>query len=245
MIQIDTLSAGYNSDIILNNLSLSLEKGTIYALIGPSGCGKSTLLKILCGIHHNFTGTIQVDGTPWHQATVAIGYVPQHYGLLDWKTVKENLFLPLHVGKRRGTSSSVAAEVIETLGIGELMHRYPKEISGGQKQRVALARAFIMQPDILLMDEPFSALDALTSQASQALFLSLWEKWKTTTLFITHNMREALAVGQQVLIMGKKTHTITAHFPNPCFNNPQPEIEQELIATMTNHLLPQTRGGAQ
>lgn len=246
MIAITNLNAGYDANPVLKDFSLSLHKGTIYALIGPSGCGKSTLLRILCGIHRRYDGTIKHNGTPWEKADVAIGYVPQHYGLLQWKTVEQNIFLPLKVGKRKNASSPVAEEVIETLGIAGLMKRFPKEISGGQKQRVALARAFIMQPDILLMDEPFSALDALTSQASQSLFLSLWQKWRTTTLFITHNMHEAIAVGQEILVMSKEAHAVTARLSNPCFGGKSHKDsldEHELMNTITDHLYP-TAGDA-
>ena len=238
MIVINNLQAGYDGAPVLENFSLKLDEGAIYALIGPSGCGKSTLLRILCGIHRRYTGSILHNGTPWEKANVAIGYVPQHYGLLEWKTVEQNIFLPLKVGKRKHASSPVAEEVIETLGIAGLLKRFPKEISGGQKQRVALARAFIMQPDILLMDEPFSALDALTSQASQRLFLSLWQKWQTTTLFITHNMREAVAVGQEILVMSKEAHIITGQLTNPCFGSLAPQDEQSVISAITQHLYP-------
>lgn len=238
MIVIENLQAGYDGAPVLQDFSLKLDKGAIYALIGPSGCGKSTLLRILCGIHRRYTGSILHNNIPWERANVAIGYVPQHYGLLEWKTIEQNIFLPLKVGKRKHASSPVTDEIIETLGIANLLKRFPKEISGGQKQRVALARAFIMQPDILLMDEPFSALDALTSQASQQLFLSLWQKWQTTTLFITHNMREAVAVGQHILVMSKEAHTITASLANPCFNAHSSQAEQEVINAITHHLYP-------
>lgn len=240
MLSITNLSAGYDASPVLQNFSLCLQKGTIYALIGPSGCGKSTLLRILCGIHPHYGGSITLNGIPWQKAQVSIGYVPQQYGLLEWKTIEDNIFLPLKVGRRKNASSPLAQEVIETLGIKDLMNRYPKEISGGQKQRVALARAFIMQPDILLMDEPFSALDALTSEASQNLFLSLWKKWQITTLFITHNMYEALAVGQKILVMSREAQTITAHLDNPCFGNRGHGATQELVRSITQHLYPAT-----
>lgn len=197
----------------LKNFSLELADGDIYSMIGPSGSGKSTLLYVLSGIRTNYTGVVLIDGKrpdPKHQS---IGLVPQNYGLLPWKRVKENIFLPRKLGKDI-LSEAHAQEIIQTLDLGELLHRYPHELSGGQQQRVALARSFIQKPDLLLMDEPFSALDALTAERSRKLFFDVWTKNPVTTLFITHNIDEAVNIGKRVILLspspGHVTHILDA-----------------------------------
>ncbi|MDH6354974.1 ABC-type nitrate/sulfonate/bicarbonate transport system ATPase subunit [Dysgonomonas sp. PH5-45] len=213
MISIKNLSVRYPQGVVLKDFSLSMNRGQIYALIGPSGCGKSTLLKVLCGIVPKESGTIEY-GT--QEKDISIGYVPQSYGLLDWKTVEQNILLPLRLKKKLPNTQEITG-VLRSLEIEDLLKRYPKDLSGGQRQRIALARAFVSQPDLLLMDEPFSALDAFTSQTSQKLFLRLWSKYKVTTLLITHNVREAARLGQHILIMDKQSGQITHQLPNPAF----------------------------
>lgn len=220
MLRIKHLSAGYGQNLILSDFSLDLEEGEIYALIGPSGCGKSTLLKVLCGILPVRAGSIEFHGQAvGAERRLSIGYVPQNYGLLDWKTIQANIMLPLRVGpaaQRQAYKAGAGdfADIIAELGLGDLLKRYPQAVSGGQKQRAALARAFLGRPDILLMDEPFSALDAFTSQASQALFLEIWRKRRVTTLFITHNMAEAAALGTRILLMDPSSRQVTVSLKN-------------------------------
>lgn len=219
MIRISHLSAGYGQNRVLEDFSLDLEQGEIYALIGPSGCGKSTLLKVLCGILPPRGGSVEYKGRPVSpENRISIGYVPQNYGLLDWKNVRANIFLPLQIGPaRREAACAVnddAEAIINELGLSDLMERYPSELSGGQKQRAALARAFISQPALLLMDEPFSALDAFTAEASQALFLKIWQSRRITTLFITHSMIEAAVLGTRILLMDPSSRKIGANLAN-------------------------------
>lgn len=220
MLRIRQLSAGYGQSQVLEDFSLELDDGEIYALIGPSGCGKSTLLKALCGILPRRAGEIEYNGRAvGGEASLSIGYVPQNYGLLDWKTVRDNILLPLRVGPAAQRLAHRAgaddfSDIIDELGLAELLKRYPRALSGGQKQRVALARAFLGRPDILLMDEPFSALDAFTAEASQALFLEIWRKRRVTTLFITHNMAEAAALGTRILLMDPRTRRVAADLKN-------------------------------
>lgn len=232
MIRISKLSAGYGHAAVLENFSLDMEPGEIYALIGPSGCGKSTLLKALCGILPLRCGSIEYRGRPASGGnSLSIGYVPQNYGLLDWKNVRGNIFLPLQIGRSRraapGRAPEDSSEIIEELGLSSLLNRYPAELSGGQKQRVALARAFISAPELLLMDEPFSALDAFTSEASQALFLKIWQKRRVTTLFITHSMLEAAALGTRILLMEPKKRQIWLSLENGASS----KSEAEKLAT--------------
>lgn len=223
MISIHNLSAGYGKTNVLTGFSLDITNGESYALIGPSGCGKSTLVKILCGIHKEFTGEIIYNRKPFLEQKLSIGYVPQTYGLLDWKTVSDNVFLPLKLDPSRAYNPKEAQEIIEILEIQDLLKRYPLQLSGGQRQRVALARAFIAQPNLLLMDEPFSSLDSFTSARSQELFLRLWHKHNITTLVITHNILEAVNIGKHILLMDKTPGRVIGQMENHSF-----EVEDKL-----------------
>lgn len=224
MIDLKRISISFEQNDILKNLSLSLEEGKIYSLIGPSGCGKSTLLKILCGILRNYEGEIQHNGKSIKEHSISIGYVPQSFGLLDWKTIKKNIYLPHKIHTTINIQKEEIESILSELEIDHLLNRYPSEISGGQKQRVALARAFISKPNLLLMDEPFSALDAFTSATAQKLFLNLWAKHKTTTLFITHNIYEALEMSEEIILMNKEGEIIK-QIANPCFSSKE-ELKQ-------------------
>lgn len=217
MLSIKDLNAGYGTLNVLNDFSLDIREGEIYSLIGPSGCGKSTLLKVLCGIQP-YAGTITYRGKEFNTKEISIGYVPQQYGLLDWKTVEQNILLPFLLHKDKKKQDSEIQDIIQSLEIEDMMNRYPSQLSGGQKQRVALARAFVSQPQLLLMDEPFSSLDTFTSEASQQLFLRLWDKYKVTTLFITHNIHEAVSIGKHIVLMGKSNGKIIDEIDNPLFN---------------------------
>ena len=225
MLSIKNINAGYSGQNILNDFSLELGEGEIYSLIGPSGCGKSTLLKVLCGIIP-YTGQITYQDKIFDPKGTAIGYVPQQYGLLDWKTIRQNILLPFRLDKSKEKSPGEMEDIIHSLEIEDLMDRYPSQLSGGQKQRVALARAFVSHPQILLMDEPFSSLDTFTSEASQRLFLRLWQKYKVTTLFITHNIHEAISIGKHIILMGKTNGLIIDEMENPLFNRPDKQEER-------------------
>ena len=218
MLSVNNLQVSYGSTEILSNFSLSIKEHEIYSLIGPSGCGKTTLLRVLCGIQKDYSGQLLFDGKAINPHDISIAYVPQSYGLLDWKTVKENIYIPSQINKKRILSQDEADFIISALEIDDLLHRYPSQLSGGQKQRVALARAFISQPQLLLMDEPFSSLDTFTSTISQKLFLQLWEKYHITTLFITHNIHEAIALGKHIVLMSKMPGRIVEEIENPLFN---------------------------
>lgn len=227
MLLISNLNVSYGETKVLNDFSLSVNDGEIYSLIGPSGCGKSTLFKVLCGIRKEYSGEINMDGKRVSPQEIRIGYVPQHYGLLDWKTIKDNIFLPSKLDKKRTLPQSEIDYIIDSLEIGELFDRYPSQLSGGQKQRVALARAFISQPQLLLMDEPFSSLDTFTSETSQKLFLRLWKKYRITTIFITHNIYEALAIGKHIVLMSKAPGRIVEEMENVLFDQSEAETYEE------------------
>jgi NitT/TauT family transport system ATP-binding protein len=210
------ITISYGEIPVLRNFNLNVEKGAIYCLTGPSGCGKSTLLKTICGILQPQEGEILLEKQPINPEKQTIGYIPQYYGLLDWLTVKDNLFLGKKI--RKIPCSSEDEQIINQLKINDLLHRYPKELSGGQQQRVALARAWMLQPQLLLMDEPFSSLDSFTAERSLELFLQLWETQNITTLFVTHNLREAARVGNYIVMLSDQPAEVREIISQKDFN---------------------------
>ncbi len=210
--EINNLHISFGENKIIENFNLSINPGEIYSIIGPSGCGKSTLLKAICGIIKPTEGNIFLNSKPADTRRDNIGYIPQHYGLLDWLKVKKNIAIG---EKLKQIKSSNKLEIIQKLGIEDLLERYPSSLSGGQKQRVALARAWILQPALMLMDEPFSALDTFTADVSKELFIKLWKEQKTTTLFVTHNIQEAVEMGKHIVILSEKPARVIRIIENP------------------------------
>lgn len=222
MIDIKALSVTYKTDHgdypAVSGLNLHLDKGDICALIGPSGCGKSTVLYVLSGIITQHGGQALIGGQPVDPKTQRIGFVPQNYGLLEWADVAHNATLGLRVkGADVTASAPYIAHLMDRLGLEGLDAKYPRQLSGGQRQRVAIARSFIMQPDVLLMDEPFSALDAITREDIQDLFLSVWQEHATSTLFVTHSIEEAVYLGRKIAVMSPAPGRILREVDNPLF----------------------------
>ena len=217
MIQIENLFVQYGKQNILENISLNLPTGAVCAVIGPSGCGKSTLLNVLAGLNRSYSGNVLIDGGVPSPKTQTIGFIPQNYGLLPWLKVRENIMLGLKI-KRKGRAR-LPQELIASLGLDKLLERYPKELSGGQQQRVSLARAFALNADLLLMDEPFSALDAITREEMQDVFINLWQKQKVTTVLVTHYVEEALYLGQKIAVMTNSPGRIYKIIDNPLFGD--------------------------
>ncbi|MCL1948138.1 MAG: ABC transporter ATP-binding protein [Turicibacter sp.] len=203
MLSIDSLTLGYGQRPVLKEVSLQIGAGEICTLIGPSGCGKTTLLKAIAGLCQADSGAILYQGQPVTAKKHAIGYIPQHYGLLPWKTVEQNITMALKIRKLPLVvdGKPVAGVVLARMGLEGHAKKFPGALSGGQRQRVAIARAFVLEPDILLMDEPFSALDGATKEAMQQFFLDIWEGRDGCTLFITHDIEEAVFLGDKVGIM--------------------------------------------
>lgn len=208
--------AGEDAVHAIADTSLCVERGTVLALIGASGCGKSTLLRVGAGLVRPTAGTITSDGAPIDPRTLRIGFLPQNYGLLAWKTVRENILLGAEI-KGEWSSARAAAfdELVAELGLADLLERYPREMSGGQQQRVGLAGVFLLAPDLLLMDEPFSALDAITRESMQEVFLSLWKKRAVTTLLVTHYVEEALTLAGRIAVMCGTPGRVAEIIDNP------------------------------
>jgi NitT/TauT family transport system ATP-binding protein len=198
----------------LGPVDLEVAQGRFVTLIGPSGCGKSTLLRILAGIEQPGTGAVSLFGESVEHARRAkrIGFVPQALALLPWRTVLENVELPLQLNRSGASDGRGPArdprEVLRALGLGGVLDRRPAELSGGMRQRVAIARAFVTEPALLLMDEPFSALDELTSDVLRRELLELWQSTSTTVLFVSHSISEAVLLSDHVVVMTAAPGTV-------------------------------------
>jgi len=222
MIEIKHLSFAYRGQgktapvRTLEDVSLTVPKGTVCAIIGPSGCGKSTLLKAIAGLlpKEHLQGSITIDGAAVDPKKKCIGFMPQSYGLLPWRTAEENIRLGCKIRHEKIDEEAFHA-LCGKLGLQELLKRYPAELSGGQQQRVSLARMFLLQPDVLLMDEPFSALDAITREEMQEVFLRLWQQSRVTTMLVTHYVEEALYLGGKILLMQPHPGRIAEILDNP------------------------------
>lgn len=200
----------------VDNLDLTVDSGEICALIGPSGCGKTTMLYVLSGIIKNYTGEVLLGGDPVDPKLQRLGLVPQNYALLDWANVYDNAALGASITRRNINKQEITSFLSE-IGLMGLEKKYPNTLSGGQKQRVSIARAFLMRPDILLMDEPFSALDTITREEMQDVFYDVWHKYKPTVIFVTHSIEEAVCIGQKIAIMSPAPGRIIRIVDNPLF----------------------------
>ena len=235
MIEVEHLSVGYDADgtkqIALHDVSLTVPQGTVCAVIGPSGCGKSTLMKVVAGLIRKVQGTVRINGRPVNPQEMKIGFMPQNYGLLPWKTVGENIRLGCRIKGEDSEDFMARAKVLcRRLGIAGLEERLPHELSGGQQQRVGLARAFLLRPDILLMDEPFSALDAITREEMQEVFLDLWQEYHITTMLVTHYVEEALYLGQQIALMSSHPGSVQEIMENPLAGSAEERYKPEFFA---------------
>lgn len=209
-----TFLPGSASQVIaLTDIDLSIEPGSFTTLIGPSGCGKSTLLRLVAGLTEPTEGSVSVNGKTANQARKDrdYGMAFQTASLFDWRTVRKNIELPLELlGWSRSERRRRAEEMLELVQLPEFAHSYPRELSGGMQQRVAIARALAFRPTLLLMDEPFGALDEMTREHMQAELLRMWRETGTTIIFITHSIPEAVFLSTQVCVMSPRPGQITA-----------------------------------
>jgi NitT/TauT family transport system ATP-binding protein len=205
----------------LERISFAVEEGEFVAVVGPSGCGKSTLLKILAGLLAPSAGDAYLRGTAIVGPRRDIGVVFQAPVLFPWRTVLDNVLLPIDVqGLGRDRYLTVALDLLALVGLREFERRYPWELSGGMQQRVAITRALIHDPAMLLMDEPFGALDAQTRTDMQELLLKIWDETASTVLFVTHDVDEAIYLADRIYIMCAGPGTIVEDLPVP-FGRPR------------------------
>jgi ABC-type nitrate/sulfonate/bicarbonate transport system ATPase subunit len=226
MLEIDRISFGYDTAApIFQDFSWKIERNDSWSILGPSGCGKSTLLYLLAGLKFPSAGRILVDGLPLTRPRPETGLILQDYGLLPWATVRENAALGLEVRKFYGPdgthapreaipAGSVDAWLVQ-LGIQTVADQYPAQISGGQRQRTAIARTLVLSPDLLLMDEPFSSVDAVTRTELQELTIRLCHENNITRLVVTHSIEEAAILGRKILLLQHVPHSRSVVIENP------------------------------
>lgn len=206
--------------IALNGANLDIKENEFICVIGPSGCGKSTLLNIIAGLLEPTSGEVIVDGNKVQGTGVDRGVVFQQYALFPWLTVKKNVQFGLKLqGRPQAEMDAIAEKYIKMVGLEKFTDAYPKELSGGMKQRVAIARAYAVNPSVLLMDEPFGALDAQTRTQLQTELLKTWQEENKTCFFVTHDIEEAIVLASRVVIMsarpGRIKEIIDIDIPHP------------------------------
>lgn len=195
----------YGSLTALENIQLNVPGGEFISVVGPSGCGKSTLLRILAGLSPPTSGEVRINGEPVTGPRRDIGVVFQTPLLFDWRTVLDNVMLPVDVQRLgRAANRDKARELLALVGLSEFENHYPKQLSGGMQQRVGIARALIHDPAMLLMDEPFGALDAMTRERMNLELKRIWEARNKTIVFITHSIPEAVFLGERVVVLAPR-----------------------------------------
>ncbi len=199
----DDADKKYRDFVALDDVNLTIEAGEFLTLVGPSGCGKSTILDLISGLGQPTSGTVSINGKQITGPGLDRSIVFQQYTLLPWRTAQGNIELALEAkgGMSKAERARTASEYLRLVGLEEFAQRLPGELSGGMKQRVAIARSLSCRPEVLLMDEPFGALDAQTRERLQEELLGIWKRTGTTVLFITHDIDEAVFLGQRVAVM--------------------------------------------
>ncbi len=203
-ISLNNIGQMYDGKKVLSDISFDVNESEFITLIGPSGCGKSTIFKIITGLEKNYTGNVVIDGIDIEKYPGKLAYMPQNDLLLDWRTLYKNAVLPMEIEK---TDKKIIDERIKKLlpefKLSGEEGKYPYELSGGMKKRAALLRTFLVDSDIMLLDEPFGALDAITRSEMQEFLLEVCEKHKHTVLFITHDIDEAVYLSDRIIVLGK------------------------------------------
>ena len=220
MLTAENLSKSYGGEAVLDNVSFSLGADETLAIVGPSGCGKTTLLYLLSGLAQADSGAAFLGGRRIDRTSFDISIILQDYGLLPWRTVIENVALGLKiqgVGVKERTER--AREQLVELGITGRDAEFPANLSGGEQQRVAIARAFVSRPRLMLLDEPFSSLDALTRERLQRTLLDVWKKRKVPFVLVTHSLDEAVVLGKRIMVMSSRPARPVAVFDNPGFGD--------------------------
>ena len=225
MLAIDSLAKHFpNGVIALNDVDLAIDQSEIVSLVGTSGCGKSTLLRILSGLESASHGRVAIDGDPVSGPHPEIGMVFQEARLMPWLSVADNVRFALK-DEDKATQDRKIADVLAKVGLADFALAYPRQLSGGMAQRVAIARALVRRPSILLLDEPFSALDSFTRLQLQDHLLELWREERFTMVFVTHDVEEAVALSDRIVVMRGNPGHIHAEF---ALDLPRPRARTEL-----------------
>jgi NitT/TauT family transport system ATP-binding protein len=223
-----TFSSNGLEHTTLDRISFQVHRREFLCVLGPSGCGKSTLIRIIAGLDTPTSGEVLLDGNQVHGPGPDRGMVFQSYTLFPWLTVKKNVMFGLRMaGQGASTAESEAREWISMVGLSKFENSYPHQLSGGMKQRVAIARALANRPRILLMDEPFGALDAQTRAQMQAYLLEIWKNVEVTILFITHDLDEAIYLSDRILVLGTNPSCIAEMIEDPV---PRPRERSQFVS---------------
>ena len=214
--------------VVFDDLSIDVRRREFITIIGPSGCGKSTFIRIAAGLDEATSGEMLLNGKPIHGPGPDRGMVFQGYTLFPWRTVKQNVMFGLEMqGMESGVAEGEARQWLEMVGLSRFEESYPHELSGGMKQRVAIARALANNPQVLIMDEPFGALDALTRCKMQTYLLQIWKRVNVTILFITHDLDEAIFLSDRILVLGVNPGGVREIIENPV---PRPRTVAQLLS---------------
>jgi len=220
----DRASRTVKEFIALDGIDLDIASGEFITVVGPSGCGKSTLLDILSGLSQPTAGDVLIDGHPISGASLDRGVVFQQYALLPWLTALENVEFPLEAkGVAKEERRNISRRYLALVGLSAFEERYPHQLSGGMRQRVSLARSLSHDPSVLLMDEPFAALDAQMRETLQEELLQLWKQTNKTIIFITHGIDEAIYLGQRIAVITSRPGRIKKIIDNPLAGRPAEE----------------------
>lgn len=204
-IRLDAISHSYGDTEVLRDISLDIPSGQIVCLVGPSGCGKSTLLRLTGGLERPTGGRVLQLGTPPEECLNPLTYVFQDFALLPWRSVRGNVSLVLEDHGIRGKQAdAVIADVLDRTRLSDFARALPRQLSGGMKQRVAIARALAVNPAVMLMDEPLSALDSQTRELLMDDLVALWTRQPFTSVYVTHNLAEAVRLGHQIVVLSRR-----------------------------------------
>ena len=238
LLKVDSLKKNFQDRegeiVALGNISFSVHQREFICVIGPSGCGKSTLIRIIAGLEKQTSGSILLDSKPIDSPSSDRGMVFQNYTLFPWLTIKKNIMFGLIMSKTdRQEANTKAMDWLELVGLSEFSDLYPHQLSGGMKQRVAIARALATQPRILLMDEPFGALDAQTRAQMQSYLLQIWENIDITIIFITHDLEEAIYLADRIFVLGSSSNQLQEIVEIPVSRPRKPDqfLSSEFLAT--------------
>ncbi len=223
MLEVRNLSKRYaGGREVLADISFHCAPDETLSIVGPSGCGKTTLLYMLCGLTPPDAGSVTLQGRPVQRPGRDIAIILQDFGLLPWQSVAENVALGLKLqGVGKAERLAAASRLLLEMGLGGRERDYPSCLSGGEQQRVAIARAYAVAPSLLLMDEPFSSLDALTREKLQDTLRRTWHSRRTPFILVTHSVEEAVYLGRRILLLGDSPARICAEFENPLFAEPE------------------------
>jgi putative hydroxymethylpyrimidine transport system ATP-binding protein len=229
---------------IVQNLNFSIRNGEFVSVIGPSGCGKSTLFRLIAGLEQASSGEVTIQGKEAGKQANKVGYMPQQDLLLPWRTVLENAALPLECqGIKKRDAYAQVTNLIEKFGLKGYEHKYPKDLSGGMKQRVSFLRAILTGADVLLLDEPFSALDAITKVKMQEWLYEQWKIWKKTILFITHDVEEAIYLSNRILVITEQPIKNVTEIHVPLGGNrTRHQVYDEQLMLLKGKLIEQLKG---